>query len=70
MTGVHPCDIVCLTMSEQQPKRRKVVQISALGGYMTALCDDGTAWIGEPFDALKGEQYWKKLPDVPQGEVE
>jgi len=63
---------------------RRIVQIAEgmdgraneMGGYIesstTALCDDGSLWIllldhddkGKPFQA------WKRLPDIPQGEVE
>ena len=42
---------------------RKIVQIAADAGGITALCDDGSLWwMGD------GVTGWYRLPDIPQDE--
>lgn len=53
-----------MTLSDQ-PKKRKIIQITTSGsGYtvLVALCDDGTVWFKLGMD----NGGWAKLRDIPQ----
>lgn len=63
-------ELELLNAEEPKPEPRKVIQISESTTYaegytgltwgVTALCNDGSMWIGS-FDTA-----WERLPDIPQ----
>lgn len=40
---------------------RKVIQLLAQGGFLWALCDDGSIWA-----YLTQAREWRRAPDVPK----
>ena len=51
--------------SKRSPRR--VVQVAADGGFIFALCNDGTFW--EMNSAYKKHDGWTQIPPVPRRDV-